>query len=498
MTPEPGPDRDALPDRIAKYRIDGVLGRGAMGVVYKAYDPAIDRRVALKTVRTELLAGDEGAQWLERFRREARAAARCLHQNIVTVFDFGEDDGTSFIVMEYVDGRPLADYLRGHRKLGMREALSVGDQMLRALGYAHTHNIVHRDIKPANIILLGDGTVKVADFGVARIDSLALTQHGSMVGTPSYMSPEQFVGETVDARSDLFAAGVILFEMLTGEKPFPGDSLTQIMYKVLHEPPRTASALNTALLPALDGVLHRALARQPGDRFQTAAAFAAALAGAMVGMCRAEDTPDESATVIGQAAPVALPEPPALDTAALRQVEADLATHIGPVAKVLVRKASAGAATIHELYESLAAHLTSTAEREAFLRKADRTAATLGTGGSLARSRGSRPPSSGASAASAAATARYESGISQSGPGQSRPGNSLPGGSQAGGAGPLSDVILDKARRDLTQALGPIAQVLVKKTAPKAASPVELYRLLAMHIPRDDERDAFLRKAPLG
>lgn len=489
MTLQSGQDPEATPDRIAKYRIEGVLGRGAMGVVYKAYDPVIDRCVALKTVRTELLDGDEGEQWLERFRREARAAARCLHQNIVTVFDFGEDAGISFIVMEYVDGRPLADYLRGHRALGVREALSIADQMLRALGYAHAHGIVHRDIKPANIILLGDGTAKVADFGVARIDSLALTQHGSMVGTPSYMSPEQFVGENVDARSDLFAAGVILFEMLTGQKPFPGDTLTQIMYKVLHEPPRSATALNTALLPALDGVLHRALARQPADRFQTAAAFAAALAGAMVGMCKAGDILDDATTVIGRPAPVALPEPPppALDADALRQAEADLATHIGPVAKVLVRKASAGATTIHELYESLAAHLTSTAEREAFLRKADRTAATFGTGGSLHGSRGSSA-SLPSSSPAPAATARYDSSVSLSGSGPS----------SAGGASALSDMVLDKARRDLTQALGPIAQVLVKKTAPRAASPVELYRLLATHIPRDDERDAFLRKAPLG
>ncbi len=497
MSLEPGRDPEALPERIGKYQIESVLGRGAMGVVYKAYDAAIDRHVALKTVRTDLLDSHDSAQWLERFRREARAAARCLHQNIVTVFDYGEDDGTSFIVMEYVRGRPLADYLRGRRRFTLRETLSVADQMLRALGYAHGHGIVHRDIKPANIMLLDDGTVKVADFGVARIDSLALTQHGSMVGTPSYMSPEQFTGDPVDARADLFAAGVILFEMLTGEKPFPGKSLTEIMYKVLHEPPRDPSSLNVALPPALDGIVRRALTRRPEDRFQSATAFAGALAAAVAGT--PGDDGEDAATVIGPAAaPVALPQPPpgGLDAAALRLAEADLATHIGPVARILVRKASAGAGTVRELYESLAANIPSTTEREAFLRKAERTMATLagspGTG-----SKGSRPsggsPSDGnlgthsPQGSLAGATGRHGATSADGSLGQS-----VAAGSR------LSAEVIDKARRDLTPVLGPIAQVLVKKTAAKAATPIELYRMLAQHIPKDDERAAFLRKAPLG
>ena len=211
-----------------------------MGVVYKGYDEGIDRYVAIKTVHRNLLSGEEGADWLQRFRREARAAGRCLHQNIVTIFEFGEQEGMPYIVMEFVEGQELSDMIRARdaNNIDRARAVEITAQVLDALEYAHANGIVHRDIKPGNIIILKDGTVKVTDFGIARIDSTSMTAHGSVVGTPSYMSPEQFTGQEIDRRSDIFSTGVVLFELLTGQKPFPGKSATEVMYKLLnHQPP---------------------------------------------------------------------------------------------------------------------------------------------------------------------------------------------------------------------------------------------------------------------
>jgi serine/threonine protein kinase len=264
-------------ESIGRYRIESVLGRGAMGVVYKGYDEGIDRYVAIKTVHRNLLSGDEGADWLQRFRREARAAGRCLHQNIVTVFEFGEQDGMPYIVMEYVEGRELGDIIRGPERPDRGQAVDIISQVLDALQYAHANGIVHRDIKPGNIIILKDGTVKVTDFGIARIDSTSMTAHGSVVGTPSYMSPEQFTGGEIDRRSDIFSTGVVLFELLTGQKPFPGKSATEVMYRLLNHQPPAVTTLNPTLPIAMNAVVLKALSREPADRFATAAEFKAML-----------------------------------------------------------------------------------------------------------------------------------------------------------------------------------------------------------------------------
>ncbi|MDT3672936.1 MAG: serine/threonine-protein kinase [Aromatoleum sp.] len=268
--------------KLGKYEIRGELGQGAMGIVYDGFDPMIGRRVALKTVRRDQLDRTEVEEILARFKREAQAAGRLNHPNIVQIYEYGEDEGTAFIAMEFVEGRELKDYFDADERFPMAEIVRIMGQLLEALDYSHKNGVVHRDIKPANIILLKDGTVKVADFGIARVESSNLTQAGSVLGTPSYMSPEQFMGQTVDGRSDLFSAGVILYQFLTGEKPFTG-ALTTIMHKVLKEEPAAPSALNVQVPRPFDALIRKALAKRPDERFQNGREFAIALKMAAAG-----------------------------------------------------------------------------------------------------------------------------------------------------------------------------------------------------------------------
>ena len=266
--------------QLGKYEIRRELGRGAMGVVYEAYDPMIKRRVALKTIRPDQLAGERPDDVVARFRREAQAAGRLSHPSIVSIYDCDEDNGTWFIAMEYVDGRELKECFAADERFRPGDIDRIMTQILAALEYSHRQGVVHRDIKPANIFLLPDGTVKVADFGIAHIESSNLTQVGTVVGTPNYMSPEQIMGLPVDGRSDLFSTGVILYQFLTGERPFAGSSTTT-MQKVLKEEPLPPSTLNVQLPPAIDAVVRKALAKRADDRFQSAQAFATALHAAM-------------------------------------------------------------------------------------------------------------------------------------------------------------------------------------------------------------------------
>ncbi|HET9041617.1 MAG TPA: serine/threonine-protein kinase [Burkholderiales bacterium] len=267
--------------KLGKFQIRRELGKGAMGIVYEGHDPMIDRVVALKTIRAENLQGEDAQEQLARFRREAQAAGRLTHPNIVGIYDFGEDAGTYYIAMEFVKGRELQSYLEANERFAMHDIVRVMGQLLEALQYSHKHGVVHRDIKPSNIIILADGTAKVADFGIARLESSNLTQAGMVLGTPSYMSPEQFMGQTVDGRSDLFSAGVILYQLLTGEKPFTG-SLTTIMHKVLQEEPLPPSQLNVQVPRAFDAVIRKALAKRPDERYQTAGEFLDAIRQAAV------------------------------------------------------------------------------------------------------------------------------------------------------------------------------------------------------------------------
>ena len=264
---------------IGKYEIRREIGRGAMGVVYEGYDPSIKRIVALKTIRADQLAGGDPAAVIARFRREAQAAGRLNHPNIVSIYDFGEDGGVWYIAMEFVQGRELKECFETNERFKIADIVRIMSEILNALDYSHRQGVIHRDVKPANIFLLSDGSVKVADFGIAHIESSNLTQVGTVMGTPSYMSPEQIMGLPVDGRSDLFSAGVVLYQFLTGERPFAG-SATTTMQKVLKEDPLPPSTLNVQLPPAMDAVVRKALAKRADERFQTAHEFADAIRAA--------------------------------------------------------------------------------------------------------------------------------------------------------------------------------------------------------------------------
>ena len=265
--------------RLGKYTIRRELGKGAMGVVYEGFDPLIERTVAIKTILPAQLNGAEAANVLARFKREAQAAGRLNHPGIVAVYDYGEeiadDDHTmvagegaqarqrvAYIAMEFVKGKELRDFFEANERFALKDVERLMGEILDALAHAHAHGVVHRDMKPANLIVLADGKVKIADFGIARVEKSELTQVGTVMGTPAYMSPEQFMGQPVDGRSDIFSCGVILYQFLTGEKPFTGNSTT-IMFKVLHEEPLAPSLLNVALPAAFDLVVKKAMAKNP-------------------------------------------------------------------------------------------------------------------------------------------------------------------------------------------------------------------------------------------
>jgi beta-lactam-binding protein with PASTA domain/tRNA A-37 threonylcarbamoyl transferase component Bud32 len=252
-----------------RYRVENELGRGGMAKVYRGQDTVLGRTVAIKILAPQY-AEDQG--FVQRFRREAQAAARISNQTIVSVFDTGSDDGVHFIVMEYVEGRTLADYLTGGGRIMPDRAIDIAIDVARALEAAHAQGVIHRDIKPGNIMLDGQGDVKVTDFGIARVTATAETvaQTAAVLGTASYLSPEQAQGQPVDIRSDIYSLGCVLFEMVTGRPPFPGDSPVTVASKHVLEQPTPPSQINQDVSPDLDAVILRALAKNPANRYQSA------------------------------------------------------------------------------------------------------------------------------------------------------------------------------------------------------------------------------------
>ena len=268
--------------KLGRYVLIRVLGKGAMGLVYEGRDPNLDRRVAIKTIKVENLSDEAAAEYEVRFRTEARSAARLQHPNIVSVYDSDRDGDMAFLVMEFVEGDDLKHHLDKGEVYTLQQTLSIMADLLSALGYAHQHKIVHRDIKPANLLLQASGSVKLADFGVARIQDSgdATRTQGSIVGTLKYMSPEQLEGRTIDARADLFAAGVVLFQLLTGQRPFDGDTDFAVIQKIVNHTPAAATFYNPKLPPAIDAVVAKALAKSRDMRYASAQEFLGALQAA--------------------------------------------------------------------------------------------------------------------------------------------------------------------------------------------------------------------------
>ncbi len=281
--------------QLGRYDLTRVLGKGAMGIVYEGLDPKLHRKVAIKTILKGHLDDDDAAkEYSMRFMREAQAVARLNHPHIVQVYDFGEESEVAYIVMEFIKGKELKNFFDANERFELKEAVRIMCELLDALDFAHEGGIVHRDIKPANVMLDGQARVKLADFGVARVtddrSAAEKTQAGTMVGTPAYMSPEQITGGNVDRRTDIFSAGIILYQFLTGEKPFTGSGAWTIAKKIIQDHPPVPSSINNTISPLFDNVVNKALSKQVDTRYQTAKEFGAALKRALEGKSEEDDS----------------------------------------------------------------------------------------------------------------------------------------------------------------------------------------------------------------
>ncbi len=265
-------------ERMGRYEIDGVLGKGAMGTVYKGVDPAIGRPVAVKTIRLDRLDSDEEAdEMLRRLNQEAHSAGRLSHPNIITIYDVGQERNLHYIAMEFLQGQTLDERIKEMKPLDFFTAAQVLKQTADALQYAHNHGVIHRDIKPANIMILPDDQVKVMDFGIARTDNMHITQTGITVGTPNYISPEQLKGGDIDGRADIFSAGVVLYECITGEKPFKGDNISALVVSILHANPTAPSQINPDIPGELDAITMKALEKDRENRYHASVDFSNSL-----------------------------------------------------------------------------------------------------------------------------------------------------------------------------------------------------------------------------
>lgn len=466
-----------LPRRIGKYLVSQRIGSGAMGIVYRATDPDIQRTVAIKTIRPPLptagAAGDPSA--VRRFRQEAQAAGRLSHPNIVSVYEYGESPEGLYIVMECVEGRSLRALLGTGARLPTEDVMAVMIQLLDALRSAHQQRVWHCDIKPANLLVTRDGHLKVGDFGIARLDCGDAGQRGLVMGSPGYMAPERCRGDEPDQRADLFACGVLLYELLTGVSPFCGDA-DAVMQQVLYDHPPPASGLHgERALTSLDPVVARAIAKDPADRYASAADMRDALIAAappgtvrhalspaaLVQMRRAggpgdvpslvtaAPAPFEPTLVVArplQAAPPPLPAPAspaavAWDPDAMARLEALLRPLIGPMARLVVRDAARRSSDLAGAVAHIAEHALQADERAAFVRRAGRIAAAAGT--PLA------PPAP------------------------------PPAAMPVLGETPLTPADVERAARVLAEEIGPLAMLLARRTAAAASSCEQFFCALA-------------------
>lgn len=460
------------PDKLGKYQITGVLGEGAMGVVYRGFDPDIRRVVALKTIRKVQGEGAQAAaSSAARFRNEAQAAGRLLHPGIVGVYDFGEAADASgrvaYIAMEYVEGHTLSHYLNQKVRFSEADVTSMAAQLLEALAHAHGHGVWHRDIKPSNVIMTKAGRIKIADFGIARTDTTGLTMANSVLGTPMYMAPEQFMGRPIDHRVDVYSTGVVLYQLLGGKPPFTG-SHESLMYKVVNEEPPPPSTLEGAPHgPRFDAVVAAALAKDPKRRHANASVFRDALLAAW-GAATPAAVSREAVYALPMPSDYApteriAPQPPLTDAApptnwdpaVLAQVEASLAKHLGPLASVLVRRAAKDCQDLPALQARLAEQITSPTARDAFMsHTAGRTGGTGSGSGSTTRV----------------------------GPAPAPTTFSPQTGGTYGGV-PVNEALMDQAVKLLSAHMGPIAKVVVKRAAERTRQRDSFFNLLVEAAP---------------
>lgn len=452
----------ALPARLGRYVPIERLGAGAMGVVWRAHDPAIDRNVAIKVMRTSMLDDAARDAFLARFRTEVRAAGRCSHPAIVAVYDFADDAEAPFIVMEFVEGTTLGRMLResaAKRAAVTPRLVAAMLEVLDGLGAAHATGVVHRDVKPGNIMITPSGAAKLADFGIARVDLSALTGTGAMIGTPGYMAPEQALGRPVDQRADLFAVAAILFEILVGRAPFAGGSLPETLLRLTSpEPVELGPLARTALAP----VLAQGLAKKPEQRFDSASQFRDALRAALTGGFRADaetivrplaEPGSRTGSLTGSLGTGATDR---FDPALLARLREDLVHQIGPIADTLLRRAAAGAETPQDLLGACVGMIADPHERAEFLRRNRRLFAEKADTGSGI---GSHVPTVAAKAFAPDATT------------------------------------LASVEAALAFHLGPIARVLVRKEMAGAASAHDLVERLSAHLEAEADAARFRRSA---
>jgi serine/threonine-protein kinase len=447
-----------VPKQIGKYAIKRTLGKGAMGMVYEGFDPVIERKVAIKTILSEYLEAGEMEEAIARFKREAQAGGRLQHPGIVGVYEYANDGDMAFMVTEYVDGEELKAVLGSGRRFEIIEVFELMKQLLTALDYSHKQGVVHRDIKPANLMIILPGPkLKIMDFGIARLASSSLTQVGTVVGTPTHMAPEQLMGIPADGRVDLWASGVILYELLTGVSPFLAETPAAVMHAVLQGQPAAPSTLKPGIPPGFDGVVSRALAKKPDERFQTAREFQAAMLMALQGKA-------VTATMTLKTQTIRQPESmPVLAIApeVLAQIEGSLSRHMGPLAKVLIRKTQGETTDFDTFFRLLAEQIPDAEEQQAFLKKTAELKPRH------------KPRAEGVKAAPA------------------------PAPKAAPASGPaFSPEVLATAEKRLASYVGPLAKLLIKDAATKTSDLKELYRQLADHIDSEDERRDFLASLP--
>jgi serine/threonine protein kinase len=465
---------EPLPTTIGRYVVENLVGIGGMGRIFKAYDPEIHRPVAIKLISTRLMSGADSEEYIRRFRREAQAAARCAHPNIVAIYDFALHEGQPFMAMEFVHGVSLRQALDAAPVMAVPDAIRIMLQVLDALASAHEFGVIHQDVKPANIMLTPEMRVKVADFGISRFVNTEITSISSSMGTPNYMSPEQCHGDPVDVRSDIFSVGATLFEMVTGMRAFPGHNLADVTHRIRFDRLPLLPAPVRAAAPRLQLVLERAMEKQPEDRFNSGREMAEALRQLLGSFGRDDDKEDKTrvSPISGTTGGVAATPPDSqralqrdtgsgplrpesqIDPDTLRALEEKLVGYVGPIARVLVRTTAGRSRSVSDLCSQLLLSVTDQAERERFRREVD----------ALIRSRSpvaSGPPSR---------------------------------GDRSGPRDRLPEHELERVQEALAQYVGPIARVLVRRATADATSVDALWLSLSNHIESPAERSAFLRQ----